>query len=248
MTPPLPRLLLCGDPHGQLQHIFTLALKERPDAVVLLGDITVREPLSQVMAPLLDQHIQVCWIPGNHDVDDADCYLALHEENPAPGIHALHGRVVTVHGREGGSIRLAGLGGIFKGKVWYPRPGQASNVPPQEALTQERFLAGIGRGNRWRGGLPLHQRATIFGDQWLDLARQQADVLVTHEAPHFHAFGFRVIHDLAVRLGARYSFHGHQHETRDYGHIDGVHAQAVGLRSIVDLEGRLLVHEGQPVD
>lgn len=245
---PLPQLLICGDPHGQLQHIMKLALEQKPDAVVLLGDITIRAPLSTVMAPLLEQNIQVCWIPGNHDVDDADCYLALHEENPAPGVHALHGRVVTVHGREGGSIRLAGLGGIFKGKVWYPRPGQATNLPPEAGMTQERFLANVGRGNRWRGGLPLHQRATIFADEWLAVAQQQADILVTHEAPHFHSYGFRAIHELAVRLQARYSFHGHQHETRHYGCIDGVQAHGVGLRSIVDLSGRLLVHEGLAID
>lgn len=241
---PTPQILFCGDPHGQFEHILDLGLRLQPDAIVLLGDITAPRPLSEVVRPLLAQGIQVGWILGNHDAEDPAHFHALTRDKEVPGLLALDGRVVTVQGRAGGVLRLAGLGGVFRGRVWSPGQGHARGTPAERGTTRAAYLASTGKGNRWHGGLPLRHRATIFADQWLGLAAQRADVLVTHEAPHFHPYGFRAIHELAVRLGARYSFHGHQHETRHYGVHDGVQGFGVSMRGIMDLEGRVLV-EGE---
>jgi predicted phosphodiesterase len=39
----------------------------------------------------------------------------------------------------------------------------------------------------------------------------RADVLVTHEAPSNHEFGFPVIDELAERMGVKMIVHGHHH-------------------------------------
>ncbi|MBT2320799.1 hypothetical protein J7E62_00295 [Variovorax paradoxus] len=38
----------------------------------------------------------------------------------------------------------------------------------------------------------------------------KADILVSHEAPAAHPFGFAAVDELAISLGARLVVHGHQ--------------------------------------
>ena len=56
--------------------------------------------------------------------------------------HNLHGRVVEIAG-----LRIAGSGGIFRGKVWEPPTPARFGTPLQ-------YFAQCGKGNLWRGGLP----------------------------------------------------------------------------------------------
>ncbi len=86
----------------------------------------------------------------------------------------LHGRVLDVAG-----VRIGGLGGVFRERVW---------MPPSEPVhaSAGEFLRVAGTGNKWRGGLPLRHRTTIFADAYYGLAKIRADVLVTHEAPGAH--------------------------------------------------------------
>ncbi len=71
--------------------------------------------------------------PGNHDTDiDAD-YDNLYDSRLAE--RNLHGRVVTTAG-----VRVAGLGGIFRGQVWMP-PDTLATTAEQAVL---RFNAGKG--------------------------------------------------------------------------------------------------------
>lgn len=96
----------------------------------------------------------------------------------------------------------------------------------------------------WRGGLPLRHRSTIFQDEWLRLAEQSADVLVTHEAPDVHPYGFAAVTELAQFMGVKRSLHGHQHDSLDYSSAFerlGFRAYGVGLRGICDLSGRVVV-------
>ncbi|CAN5243573.1 hypothetical protein BH10PSE16_BH10PSE16_42600 [soil metagenome] len=75
------------------------------------------------------------------------------------------------------------------------------------------------------------------------LAKERAEVLVTHEAPSAHPHGFVAIDELARRLGAGRSFHGHRHDSLDYSSswdALGVQARGVGFRGIMDLEGRVI--------
>lgn len=54
----------------------------------------------------------------------------------------------------------------------------------------------------------------IYPDDVDRLAQQQADVLVLHEAPSCHPYGFAVLDDLARRMGVKRVFHGHHHDDR----------------------------------
>lgn len=195
------RIFFCGDPHGHFEHIIEAVHARSPVAIVLLGDVQAPEPLEVALRPIIDL-TEVWWIHGNHDTDhDAD-YDNLFGSSLAD--RNLHGRVVEVAG-----VRIAGLGGIFRGQVWAP-PDQP-RCPSAEA-----FLARCGKGNRWRGGLPRKHRSSIFPSDYGTLLQSKADVLVTHEAPSCHPHGFQAIDDLALCLSVAKAYHGHHHEHVEY--------------------------------
>jgi predicted phosphodiesterase len=223
------RIFFCGDPHGHMEHIHAVVRDHRPAAIVLLGDVQPQEPLEQALKPILDL-TEVWWIPGNHDTDTDSDYDNLFESALAD--RNLHGRVVEVAGQW-----IAGLGGIFRGQVW-PAPGE-----PVYA-SKEDYLARCGKGSRWRGGMPRKHRSTIFPDDYQALLGEQADILVTHEAPSCHRHGFREIDALANRLKVKATFHGHHHEQIDYDHeaIErlGFAAYGVGYCGIRDQFGTII--------
>lgn len=106
-------------------------------------------------------------------------------------------------------LRIAGLGGVFRGQVWAPPA-----TPSFE--TQDQYTAQCGQGNRWRGDLPRKHRSSIFPVDYYQFAGQRADILVTHEAPSAHPHGFAAIDELARSLGVNKTFHGHHHDRLDY--------------------------------
>ena len=122
------RVYAVGDIHGRRDLFEALveaieaddsSLPAADTTVILLGDLECQRPLHELVAPIHDI-TEVWWIPGNHDTDSADVYSNLFESELAD--KNLHGRVVEIAG-----IRVAGLGGIFRGEVWYP-----PDDPPQE--------------------------------------------------------------------------------------------------------------------
>jgi len=169
------KIFFCGDLHGKFEHLIDAVHRHRPDAVVLAGDIQARRPLEQELSDVLHMS-DVWWIPGNHDTDSDADYDNLYDSQLAE--RNLHGRVVTIAG-----VRVAGLGGIFRGQVWMPPDA------PRFASEQE-YLLQCGKGNYWRGGLPRRHRSSIFWNIFHDLLGQNADVLVSHEAPACHTHGF----------------------------------------------------------
>ncbi|MDA8350541.1 MAG: metallophosphoesterase [Pseudomonadota bacterium] len=223
------RIFFCGDCHGHFDHVIKAAQAFLPAAVIFLGDLESPAPLDQVLAPIL-QHTAVWWIQGNHDTDRESSYDNLYGSSLAD--RNLHGLVVEVAG-----MRIAGLGGVFREKIWRP--------PADPAFESSAdFIRRGGRGNRWRGGLPLRQRSTIFADVYQRLARLRADVLVTHEAPGTHRNGVPALGDLAQKLGVRTMLHGHHHEHYEAQLGNGSKVIGVALREIVDLEGHVVV-EGE---
>lgn len=247
-----PDILFCGDPHGGFEHIAEMVFSRTPDAIVLLGDLNAPRPLSELLADVLAL-CPVYWIHGNHDTDSAAEYDHLYNDPGHPRLHGIHGRVATIVGANGSSLRVAGLGGVFRGRVWMPstRPrsrGAVSTVP-SSGLSRAQFLARIGKGNRWRGGLPLKQRSTIFPEHIKALSDQRADVLVTHEAPGSHPHGFQVLDRLAHSMGAQAIFHGHHHEDIPYPTAtSGLRSHGVGFRGIMDFQGRILRIGQEPAD
>lgn len=219
-------ILFCGDPHGHFGHIIEAVQEHRPAAVILLGDLQAQRPLEVELALILDK-TEVWFIHGNHDTDSEADHDNLFGSTLAH--RNLHGRVVEIAGQ-----RIAGLGGVFRGKVWAP-PAPATFENPKQ------YLARCGKGNFWRGGLPLTQRSTIFPVDYERLQKQRADILVTHEAPSAHPHGFAAIDELARQLGVSTSFHGHHHDQLDYSAERtrlGFDAFGVGFRGIIDQDGQ----------
>jgi len=223
------QIFFCGDTHGRFDHIITAVVEHQPAALVFVGDVQARRPLDQVLQPILDL-TSIWWIPGNHDTDSDADYDHLFSSTLAD--RNLHGRVVEVAG-----VRLAGLGGIFRGQVWLP-------PKPARYASASAFAAQCGKGNLWRGGLPRKHRSSIFPADYADLASQQADILVTHEAPSCHPHGFAAIDELARSLGVCLAVHGHHHDQPDYtsqrAHL-GFAALSVGFCGIRDQCGDVIL-------
>ena len=225
------RVFLAGDCHGRFDHVIEAARMYLPAAIVFLGDMEAPVPLHEVLAPIMGS-TSIWWIPGNHDTDSEASHDHVH--GSALAGYNLHGRVVEIAG-----VRIARLGGVFREKVW---------APPGAPLYQsaEDFTRHCRRGNRWRSGLPLKHRSTIFPDIYHQLFKQRADVLVTHEAPsYWHGdYGQAAIDGLARGLHVSKTFHGHLHADRKYGSSLGFHGYGVGLRGIMDLDGQVVVPGG----
>ena len=224
------QIFVAGDCHGRFGHVIEACAAYRPEVLILLGDMESPSPLDQALAPILGC-TNVYWIIGNHDTDSECSYDHLF--GSALADRHLHGGVVEV-----GGTRIAGLGGVFREKVW---------APPAAPLFQspEDFVRRCGRGNRWRDGLPLKHRSTIFPSDYRRLLRERADVLVTHEAPGCHRNGFQALDEVANGLRVRLVLHGHHHENYQAKIAGGVRVIGVGLRAIVDLDGRVIV-PGEP--
>ncbi len=116
-------IYLCGDTHGSFDHIIDVVGQDRPAAVVFLGDLQAQRPLEIELATILDK-TEVWFIHGNHDTDSEADYDNLF--GSALADRNLHGRVVEIDG-----LRIAGLGGIFRGQVWAP-PSQWLHERPED--------------------------------------------------------------------------------------------------------------------
>lgn len=142
-------IFFCGDVHGDFQHVIEAVQAHRPDAIVLLGDLQARAPLEIELSAILMQ-TEVWFIHGNHDTDsEADHDHLLGSKLASRN---LHGRVATIAG-----VRIAGLGGIFRG----------AGLAPVRAR-QVRVAGGF-RG-ALRQGQPLARRLATKAPQ-LDLSR-----------------------------------------------------------------------------
>ena len=204
-----PPLFLFGDPHGHFESVIQAVLRHRPIAIVLLGDLTSTRPLHIELAEIIET-TEIWWIHGNHDAD-TDVYLdniSTHLAGSRLAGRNLHGRVANIAG-----LRVAGLGGVFRGSLWYPR-GDASATAAFGSPAALR--SHMKRSERWRDGISLRHRASIFPSDVRTLSQRQVDVLATHEAPSWHQHGFAAIDALAIRMQARWLVHGHQHEDIDY--------------------------------
>jgi len=195
-------LWFLGDVHAEFRHIpeALLAATELPSHLVFLGDLDIdHKPFREILEPL-SRHfpgVQVSFIHGNHDADSFEHWTCLHDCGNAV---ALHGKVTELNG-----IRVAGLGGNFLGRVWYPP--QPPKFDSQEAATNRGAFQF--RGNQRPSPSYL---AAIYPEVYDRLARLRADILVTHEAPGCHPHGFEVLDSLARDQRVKRSFHGHQHD------------------------------------
>jgi predicted phosphodiesterase len=225
-----PQILFCGDPHGKFSHVLDAVRRLEPMAVVLLGDIEARRPLHMELAEIREI---VWWIHGNHDSGNSSNWANLFESDLAD--RCIDGKVVELPD----GTRLAGLGGVFRDH-WYP-PARPIHDSYEDWL--ESLQPGWNKRESMYATQRLKHRSTIYPSNYYELARQRADILVSHEAGATHPHGFDAIDELAAAMGAEVTFHGHHHDCLDYQSrwaTLGFRTYGVGLRGILDREGQVV--------
>jgi predicted phosphodiesterase len=253
-----------GDVHGRFDHLVKAidAASEKPAAVILLGDVEAPISLHECMRDVESRGVDWFWIIGNHDTDTNENFD--HISDPTSMKHNIDGRVIEIDG-----VRVAGLGGVFRGEIWYPKDENSAPIferfDEYKRSSQEyrRLKARLSKRDlvqaqaapsefrNWqsqlldlsRAGKLLKHRSTIFPDVYRRLMSLRADILVTHEAPSSHPHGFDVIDELARAMGVKKLLHGHHHEARDYSsqfESMGFRSHGVGFREITDLDGQTI--------
>jgi len=221
------KILFAGDPHGNFQPLITAVHQNQPQAVVLLGDYDLDRPLEEALTEIAGL-TEIWWIAGNHDFETPAKYRNLFHSALAG--NSLHLKVTEIAG-----IRIAGLGGIFMGRVWYPPQA------PKWA-SKQHYLNSL-KPHLKRNDLPLKYQCAIWHDEFHTLTQQKADILVTHEAPGSHKHGFHAISDLAVQMGVKQVFHGHLHENYTKMIKHNIKVCGVANAAVADLAGNV-VSEG----
>lgn len=232
-------ILIYGDPHGSFEPMAQAALDQRPGAIVIVGDLMLTEEGLELVR-LARSVCPVYFIAGNHDSDKLSFWRHLGAPEMAP--FNLHARCVEICG-----ARVAGLSGVFRASVW---DGRASPAPDQAHLNWSRwaddlFGESAERALELNRNRALSHLCTIWPKDYLDLAAQTADALITHEAPTCHPYGFAAIDQLAQSLGVKVAFHGHHHDRLDYSSRFaqlGFEAHGVGMRALSWGNGDALTH------
>lgn len=207
-------ILFFGDPHGSFGHVIEAVQTYRPKAIILLGDLTPDRPLHEELQGILND-TEIWFIHGNHDSDETRWWDNISTNLVGTPLEHrnLHGRVETIAG-----LRVAGQGGIFRAGIWNPKLD--AQAQPKFA-SPDALVRHMKPGERWRGGVSLRHRASIFPSEIQALASQRADILVTHEGPSLHRHGFAAIDWLASSMGVRHLVHGHLHENVRYEDTPG---------------------------
>lgn len=222
-------VIFYGDPHGEWRPLFRACAEERPDGIVILGDCELAMPLRQQVKPLIDLGIRVRWIPGNHDTDCPEWHDRLFEDFSEGNLHGRWGAV--------GDLLVAGLGGVFKERVWYPRHSDAEPLH----MSRRDYLRRLPRAERWRAGLPLHMRDGIFPEDAAGLRGLRVHVLATHEGPSSHRHGFVGIDRVADACRARLVIHGHHHENVQAVLPNGVRVHGLAKAEVLRLRWKDVV-------
>jgi predicted phosphodiesterase len=207
-------IVVAGDPHGNFAPILRACGVREPGTLILLGDCELRMPLRQTLAPLFDAGWNVRWILGNKDAETETVFDNLAVDFPEGDIG---GKVIEIAG-----LRIAGLGGVFKPRIWCPDD-------PPNFNTRREFLASIDPREHWRGGLPLWHRDSIFPEDFAALAQHRFDVLISHEAPSSHRHGFAAIDRLAAAVAAKLIVHGHHHESYTAKLANGIDVRGLAV-------------------
>jgi hypothetical protein len=213
-------ILFAGDPHRDFAPIIRACLARPAGDLILAGDLDCPTPVSNIFAPIRHAGWRIQWILGNHDCETETAYDNLVGDHSAGD---LGWRVTDI-----GGLRVAGLPGVFKPSIWYPRSDDGAAIEPPRYRNRDQFLAKPGI-EKWRGGLPLWHRDSIFPDDVEQLARQRFDILVSHEAPSTHRHGFTAIDHLASSGGARLIVHGHHHASYRATLPNSIEVRGLGL-------------------
>jgi predicted phosphodiesterase len=218
----LSNLWFCGDVHGYFKHImWTLSRTKRqdlPSIVVCLRDQDLERPFDDYLLPMAREwrSVSYAYILVNHDCDSWEKHEFLTSTKIAQNID---GKVTLING-----IRIAALGGVFIEQVWYP-PAAPRLASASAALMHGAF--------QYRAGQrPSSQYLGAIYPETVDqLSKQQADILLTHEAQECHPLdGHEALSDVARSMGCIRSFHGHTHD--DHSNIYRATVAALGYDAL----------------
>lgn len=162
-------------------------------------------PINVLLRPIMDM-IDIWFIHGNHDTDQAEFWSNLYESDLAN--KTLHGRVCEVDGR-----RVTGLGGVFRQSVWMPG-GESGDVQNHKEYCNQPLLRS--KAPHVAENMKLNALSSIYPDDHYTLAMERAEILVAHEAPSCHPYGFAALDELVQSLGVQEAIHGHHHDSLDY--------------------------------
>jgi len=190
------KILFAGDPHGNFDKINATVIRYKSEAVILLGDYDLDLPFEEYLKPTVTIS-KIFWIQGNHDFSRKKWHDNLFKS--AYASQSINLKVVEVAG-----IRIAGLGGVFLNKIWYPPA-----IPKWE--NKSHFLKFQPSNVQKQGGFLKHKSA-IWPEDLKYLKRFKADILVCHEAPSCYKYGFCVLDDMAYSMEAKKIIHGHHHK------------------------------------
>jgi len=218
-------ILFAGDPHGEFRPLIEAVQKHPPEAVILLGDMGLSESLGICLKEVLGL-TEIYFIPGNHDYDFQEYYDNLFNSSLLK--NNLDGKVVEIAG-----LKIAGLGGVFKGKIWHPYTGIKWSK-------RDDLLYSL-PSNVNKGGIRRHHECAIWYEDYERLAEQKADILITHEAPSCHRYGFEDLDILAEMMGAKLIVHGHHHVHYTDTLESGVEVFGAPISGVIDLNGSLVV-------
>lgn len=217
-------ILFAGDPHGSFHHLYPFIQDQVELALVILGDLQLNSPQE---LERLANHCDLWFIHGNHDSKTVAAFQALWGTEWKT--RNLHTKVVDIQGK-----RIAGLGGVFRGQIWMP--------PNKPLFFDPIHYCQYCPEKIWHGGIPLRHRTSIFPSDFELLEQQQADILISHEAPKPHPSGFNVINQLAQKMGVKQIYHGHHHDNFSYPQTaqNSLQIINVGFRSLCDEQGNYL--------
>ncbi len=198
-------IIFAGDPHGRLAGIVRCCQRlPRAGLLILVGDQELSAPLDGCLRPLYAVGWECKWILGNHDCENHEQYDNLVGSLARYPDSYIGRRVVDVSG-----LRIAGLSGIFKGRVWYPKDGNEVSC----YATRKEYMRQVRHFEWWRPnysgsdvlelrGMPLGMRDAIFPEDVERLLQERLDVIVSHEAPRtltMRGKGFAGLNDLVVK-------------------------------------------------
>jgi len=138
-------------------------------------------------------------------------------------------------------VRIAGLGGVFRGKIWNPTlpPRYQTRKAWQSIHSHKRFAQVYEASKR-------KHESSIWPEDYDCLAMLHADVLVLHEAPTSDRYGHQALDDLAARLGVRLIVHGHHHRCYTNTLTNGIAVVGLGLAQLATLNVEAFAKANSP--
>ena len=211
------QLYFVGDVHAQWHQVLMQLSGAPPGDVVFLGDLELDRPWHEAVAPIAEFGHVSWFIHGNHDAPNGTGHHWLWDAAGA----SIHRRVQLT----GCGLKLAGLGGVFRGRAWWPK---IAPLAPSKTRKEVCGARPVEPNGLWS---PSHAD-TIFAEDLTVFDGKTADILVTHEAPLPHQHGFSALNALADKLRVPLIIHGHHHKSAHYTTEEGIHVRSLGIAEV----------------